>query len=208
MSQEINLYQPIKQKREFRFGGTHMLAGVVITLLGHFIYGAILLNNHYSLKSELEKLEDESATLLLSRNDISAQLAKYADTDVNEEIRKIEHLLANRQQIYEKLQADIFDTGSGYSGYFVAFARQHISGLWLTDINLASAGRNLALKGQTIAAHLVPKYLEKLSAEALLTGTNLSDFQLERPIEDEERNTRADHIDFMISTDAPDEDVL
>lgn len=208
MSQEINLYQPTKQKRELRFDGAHVLAGVLVVVLGHLIYGLILVNNHYSLKSEAAELEAENAALVANRNEISAQLAKYADMDVNEEIHNIEHLLANRQQIYEKLQADIFDTGSGYSGYFVAFARQHISGLWLTDINLASAGRNLALRGQTIAAHLVPKYLEKLSDEALLTGTSLSDFQLERPIEEEERNSRADHIDFMISTEIPDEDVL
>ncbi len=208
MSQEINLYQPVKKKRELSFSGTHVLLGILAVVIGHVIYGGVMLGKHYSLKAEVTQIEAQNIALMASRDEISQQLAIYADTDVNDEIRKIEHLLANRKQIYDKLKADMFDTGNGYSGYFIAFARQHISGLWLTDVSIARAGRNLELKGQTTEANLVPKYLEKLSAETLLSGTNLSDFELDRPIENEKSNTSADYIDFMISTETPLEDVL
>ncbi len=208
MSQEINLYQPVKKRRELSFGGIHVLIGLLLVVVGHFIYSGIMLGQYYSLKSQAEAIEQQKAKIIKDRDEISHKLTQYVDVDINEEIHKIEHLLANRKEIHEKIQADMFSTGHGYSGYFIAFARQHIPGLWLTDITIGRAGRDLLLRGQTSAAHLVPKYLEKLSQESLLTGTNLSDFQLDRPIEDEQHNLRSDYIDFMISTKATPEDVL
>ncbi len=208
MSQEINLYQPVKKRRELSFSGNHVLIGLLVVVVGHFIYSSIMVGQYYSLKSQVEEIEEQKAEISKRRDAALKQLAQFSDIDINEEISKIEHLLTNRKQIHEKIQADMFSTGHGYSGYFVAFARQHIPELWLTDITIGRAGRDLSLKGQTSAAHLVPKYLEKLSREALLTGTNLSDFQLERPIEDGQRNLRADYIDFMISTKETPEDVL
>ncbi len=207
MSQEINLYQPIKKQRELSFGGVNVLMGIFLVVIGLAIYSGVMLSKFYYFKAQVAEVEAQKSAILANRNEITLQLAKYADMDVNEEIRKIEHLLANRKQIYDKLQADMFSTGNGYSGYFVAFARQHISGLWLTDISLARAGRDLILRGQSTDAYLLPRYLEKLSGEKLLAGTNLSDFQLYRPTEDEQGDSRADYIDFMIST-APPEDVL
>jgi len=208
MSQEINLYQPVKKRRELSFDGPLLLLGILVVVVAHIIYGGIIIGKHYILTAKAAELETQKITIMARRDEVSQQLLQYASMGVNEEIEKIEHLLANRKQIYEKLQANMFSTGSGYSGYFVAFARQHIPGLWLTDINLGHAGRELELSGQTTAAHLVPKYLEKLSGEALLAGTNLSDFQLNRPVEDEQTNTRADYIDFKISTNIPPEDAL
>ncbi len=208
MRQEINLYQPVKKRHELSFSGIHLVIGLLVIIAGHFIYGGIMLGQYYALKAQVAEIEDQKASIIKNSDEISQQLAQHTNIDINEEIRKIEHLLVNRKQILNKLQADMFNTGEGYSGYFVAFARQHIPGLWLTDVTIARAGRDLILKGQTSTAHLVPRYLEKLSREALLAGTNLSDFQLDRPIEDEQRNIHANHIDFMISTTPPLEDVL
>jgi hypothetical protein len=208
MSQQINLYRPATKRRELSFNGTHLLLGILGVVVAHIIYGGIIFGQHYSITTQLAELEAQKITIMERRDKLSQQLTQYTSTSVNEEIEKIEHLLANRKQIYEKLHADTFSTGNGYSGYFVAFARQHIAGLWLTDISLGHAGRELVLRGQTTAAHLVPKYLKKLSAEALLAGTNLSDFQLDRPVEDEQTNIRANYINFKISTNIPPEDAL
>jgi len=208
MSQQINLYRPAKKRRELSFNGIHLLLGILAVVIGHIIYGGIIFGQHYFITIQVAKLEAQKTTIMERRDKRSQQLAQSTSAGVNEEIEKIEHLLANRKQVYEKLQADTFSTGNGYSGYFVAFARQHIAGLWLTDISLGHAGRELILKGQTTAAHLVPKYLEKLSGEPLLAGTNLSDFQLDRPVEDEQTNRRADYIDFKLSTNTFPEDAL
>jgi len=208
MSQEINLYQPVKKRRELSFSGNHVLIALLVVVVGHFIYSSIMLGQYFSLNSQIDNIELQKADIIKSRDEIAQQLDQFSDIDINEEIDEIEHLLVNRTQIYETIQTDMFSAGHGYSGYFVAFARQHIPELWLTNITISRAGRDLLLQGQTSAAHLVPKYLEKLSTETLLKGTNLSDFQLDRPIEDAQRNLRADYIDFTISTQETSEDIL
>lgn len=208
MSQEINLFRTTKKRRKLSFGGAHLLLAFGVMLAGLIIYSGMLLTTQHSLKAQVAKLDADKTVLTQRHSEITQQLAQHANSDTNGEIEKIEHLLANRKEILNKLQADMFDSGEGYSGYFVAFARQHIPGVWLTDVTIAHAGRTLQIKGQTTEAKLVPRYLEKLSNEALLTGTNLSDFQLDRPIEDEKRNTRSEYIDFMISTESDEEGIL
>jgi len=208
MSQEINLFRSTNQSRKFNFGGAHLLMGLVMLFTGLLIYSGVLLGIQHSLKTQVAQLDVDKNISANRHKEITHQLAQHVNSDINEEIEKIEHLLANRKEILNKLREDMFDSGEGYSGYFIAFARQHISGLWLTDITIAHAGRTLQIKGQTITANLVPKYLEKLSDEALLTGTNLSDFQLDRPIENEKRNTRSEYIDFIVSTESDDAGTL
>lgn len=208
MSQEINLYQPVKIGRTLNFSGTQVLIALLMVVSAHFIYSSVMLGQYFALNSQIDAIELQKTDIIKNRDEITQQLVQFSDVDINNEIEEIEHLLANRTQIHETIQADMFSAGHGYSGYFVAFARQHIPELWLTNITIGRAGRDLQLQGQTSAAHLVPKYLEKLSTETLLKGTNLSDFQLDRPIEDTQRNLRADYIDFTISTGETSEDVL
>ncbi len=200
MPQQINLYQPAQKSHELSFGGRHVLVAILLVVIGHIIYSGVLVGQYYYLENKIAEIDQQKTVIRSKHDEISQQLAKYAGLDINDEIRKIEHLLANRKGIHDKLKADMFGSGEGFSGYFVAFARQHIAGVWITDVTLARAGRDLILKGQATAAHLVPSYLEKLSVEPLLSGTDLSDFELDRPIEDENNNTRAEYIDFKIST--------
>ena len=75
----------------------------------------------------------------------------------------------------------LFSNTTGFSEFFVAFARQHISGIWLTGFEISGSGESMRLQGRTIDPAQVPRYVQRLSAERSLIGKEFEVFTLARP---------------------------
>ena len=52
----------------------------------------------------------------------------------------------------------------------LAWARQHIDGLWFTRISLRGGGDRLALAGKVREPEYLPQYLQKLAKEQVFAG--------------------------------------
>jgi hypothetical protein len=199
MSQQINLYQSHFKRQEEKFSGSQILKGVMLVFVGLIIASGAEVIRYHSTSKQLEETKNNLVLMKQRRVELLQQVTALKDTDINNEIRRIEHILANRQQIQEKFQRDIFSVGKGYSEYLTAFARQHVNGLWLSGININGAGIDMVLEGQTSNPGLVPKYLRRLSKESLLAGTEFHIFQLDRPYDETEKNY-SEYMDFYVST--------
>lgn len=182
MSQQINLYQPIFRKEEKKFSTVAMLQAVGLVAVGvALLYGYSWWQNH-ALKTELARVEQSQAAASKRLADVSARFGRsQGPSELDTEIAHLETEIAAKQQLREILRRGIFSNTTGFSDYFVSFARQHVPGVWLTGFDITGAAEQMSLAGRTVNPELVPRYMQKLSSEKTLSGIEFRTFQMSRP---------------------------
>ena len=203
MSQQINLYQPIFRKEEKKFSTVAMLQSVGLVAIGVIALYAFTWWQTGALTSELKRVEQNHAAA-------SKRLADAADkfgqrkgpSTIDSEIARLEGEIVAKQQIQEILKRGVFSNTSGFSDYLVSFARQRISGVWLTGFDITGAAEQMSLAGRTTNPELVPRYMQKLSSEKILSGISFKTFQMNRP-EPDAKNPESMFVDFQAKTANP-----
>ena len=114
---------------------------------------------------------------------------------------RLESEIVSRQRIQEALQSGVFSNTLGFSDYFISFARQHIHGIWLTGVDITGAAEQMILSGRSTSPELVPRYMQKLSAEKPLSGIVFNVFQMNRPAPDA-KQMEPPYIEFQVKTSA------
>ena len=200
MSQQINLYQPIFRKEEKKVSTVAMLQSVGLVALGIVaIYGYSWWQNG-ELKKELKRAELNQAAAakrLAEVTDKFGQGEKQSPADM--EIARLETEIISKQRIQEALQSGVFTNTIGFSDYFISFARQHISGIWLTGVDITGAADQMVLSGRSTSPELIPRYMQKLSAERPLSGIVFNVFQMNRPAPDA-KQVEPPYIEFQVKT--------
>ena len=200
MMQQINLYRPIFRKQEKKFSALAMLqAGAAIAVGIAIIYG-LLWWQVRDLRQELRQTDARLAASTKRLDDATRQFGPGAKSKLLEDqVADLEKQIAARLRVRDLLGRGLFSNTTGYSDFFVAFARQHISGIWLTGFDITGAGENMRLQGRTNDPALVPRYVQRLSAEQALAGKEFQVFTLSRPPE-KDGSTAVPYVDFLFRT--------
>lgn len=184
MSQQINLLNPdFRRKREL-FTAL-MLARVLAVLLVAMggLYG------HYANEARklAEGVKQNAASLESERARLVAVLAKHAPRAKSEALEKrvteLEERLKGEEAVLEVLRSGSLGNTQGYSDYLRAFARQTVSGLWLTEFTITGAGMDMAIGGRTLRPDLVPQYIQRLNQEAVTQGRAFAALEMQQPKE-------------------------
>ena len=200
MSQQVNLYHPIFRKQEKKFSALTMLQAAALVLAGIVLMYGYAAWQVRSLRHQAGPIDAQFSAATRQRDDLGRQLAaRPVNPRYAKEVERLEGRILAVQYIRELARRDYFFGGDGYSSYFIAFARQGVSGLWLTGFTVTGAGEQIALEGRTEVPELVPQYLQKLSSEKLLAGTEFDAFQMTRP-EKADRKGMAGYVDFSVRT--------
>jgi cell division protein FtsB len=142
---------------------------------------------------------DELAVLKAQQQESSSQLDR-----LNAKIIKLKNVSSLKSQI-ELTQEDIVfrrkllasvgpvnETITNFAEHLTGLARQHVDGMWFTTIQLQDGGHQLALRGRTQHAELLPRYLQKLRSEKIFSGHNFKVFRMKVP------EDRVDLLDFEL----------
>lgn len=208
MNQQINLYQAHFQEDKQRFSAKTLLQSTLTVVATLLAIGAYQGWQVLQLNRQVAALEQQVQLVKRQSADLAQKLVSgHEDPALAAKVQQIERLVKDRQQLQTLLAADLFNGEQGYSGYLVALAHQQIAGLWLTGITLTGAGRDLILRGETYLPDLVPRYLQRLSGEALLQGLEFQVFQLNRA-NDEPKTAASDRFAFLVATSKETEDEL
>ncbi|HLF24201.1 MAG TPA: MSHA biogenesis protein MshI, partial [Burkholderiales bacterium] len=182
--QQINLYRPIFRKQEKKFSALAMLqAGAAIAVGIAIIYGLIAWQVR-DLRAELAQVDKRLAASTNRLDDATKRFGPGTKSKLLEDqVTDLEKQIAARLRVRELLSRGIFSNTTGYSDFLVAFARQHVTGLWLTGFDIVGAGEDMRLQGQTSDPALVPRYVQRLSAEQALAGKEFRIFTMSRPVD-------------------------
>jgi hypothetical protein len=198
MSQQINLYHPVFRKQEKKFSALTMLQAAALVLAGITMMYGYAAWQVRSLRQQATQIEEQFRAVTRQLDDMGRLLAaRQVNPHYAKEVERLEGRIQAVQHIRELARHDYFFGGDGYSNYFIAFARQGVAGLWLTGFTVTGAGEQVALEGRTEIPELVPQYLQKLSSEQLLSGTEFDAFQMTRP-ENANRKGMAGYVDFSV----------
>ena len=202
MSQQINLYQPIFRKEEKKFSTVAMLQAAGLVAIGVVaIYGYSWWQNG-ELKKELKRVDQNQATAAKRLAEVTEKFGQGGkQSPIDLEIVRLESEIVSRQRIQEALQSGVFSNTLGFSDYFVSFARQHIHGIWLTGVDITGAAEQMILSGRSTSPELIPRYMQKLSAEKPLSGIVFNVFQMNRPAPDA-KQMEPQYIEFQVKTSA------
>lgn len=199
MSQQINLYQPIFRKQKRRFSALAMLQAVGLVAAGVTLMAGYVAWQVGTMRSELRQAEQKLAGASKRLADVTRQFGgRERGPTIAERIERLEREIAERERVREILRQGIFSNTEGFSPYFVALARQHQPGVWLTALDITGAAEQMSLSGRSIDAELVPRYLQKLSREPHLSGIEFHVFQLARP----QGTPQAAYVEFLVRTEA------
>jgi Tfp pilus assembly protein PilN len=196
VSQQINLYRPIFRQQQKKFSARAMLqAGAVMAAGIVAIYG-VLLWQLGQVREELRQAERRHADITARLQSVTQQFG--GGQGVADRMKALEQEVAVRRQVIDGLQRNVFTNSHGYSDYFLALARQHVDGVWITGISITGAGEDLKFKGRTIDPARVPRLVQRLAAEKALAGREFEMFVMTN-------SGKQSYLDFTLKT-APDEE--
>lgn len=182
MSQQINLFNPIFLKQKKIFTAVHMAQ-----TLGLVAAGALLLAVYGAVKtSQLAQHVASGRAAVAAAEARLAQVAKefpprQKSKELEAEVARMQGELKSLHEVQSVLERGELGNTAGYSEYWRAFARQSVSGVWLTGVSLVGPGKEIALEGRALQPELVPGYIQRLTREAVLQGKSFGSLEIMRP---------------------------
>jgi hypothetical protein len=181
MRQQVNLLAPMFRKQRALFGAQVSLMIVLLfsAALG-VIYGGMKWRGA-TLDAEQVRLESERVTMTNRLNDLAGQFqGKSQSHALDAQVQALSAERDRKAQALAALSRKELGNTTGFSPQFTGLARQRVGGLWLTHIEMAGSGGQMALSGVTLSEELIPKYLERLGSEGVFAGTAFEAARLQR----------------------------
>jgi hypothetical protein len=181
MNQQINLFQPIFRKERKLLSFETMLqicAVVLIALAGLYAYGWW---HTQQLNGDVARLQKQHQKRLAQLERVSREASKRpAQTQVQDEIARLQAELKAERYILSLLDGDEVGQATGFSEYLQIFTRRVVQGMWLKEFVVYDGGDHMLIRGGSVSADLVPKFLKGLSQEPQLQGMHFSVLQMAR----------------------------
>lgn len=191
MKQSVNLYSFTARQSIWRQYSPFPQAGIGLLLI-------LLMLTVFSWLDK-SKLDAQLDTLSGQHDQLVAQLERLSNLNndgaveqLQHRVRELEARLAQRQAVMGSVKAEGAANSHGFSLYLQGFARQHVDGVWLTQINLADGGQRIGLEGYASKAAMVPRYIGRLGNEKVFSGTEFDVFNLQQ-------DTRSDALAFAVT---------
>ncbi len=181
LSQQVNLYQSeFKVHREL-VCAKNVQSALIVMLL---VLSLVSLYDYKFDRDQQEyllKLQSQNKTLQQTL-DVAKQSAPslVIDKKLRQQVEYYKKDVLSKQQVLNALSGQSFGNTVGFSGFFKGIAKQNISGLWLTNLNIRSGGKDIGITGSAYRAEMIPDFLNKLSNEKEFKGTAFQSFQVNR----------------------------
>jgi Tfp pilus assembly protein PilN len=199
--QQVNLLQPPFRRAHLSFSAATMLRASAAVVVGILLVYAVWYWQLAAQRRDLHQMDIQNAALAKRVDDLSRKIKpREKNPQLEKEVARAEREVASLSNVRQVVQEKALANTRGYSEYLVALARQHVPGVWLTGLDITGAAESVRLQGRTIEPDLVLRYVERLSAEPSLAGTEFQIFQMTRPKKDKDSKELAPYVDFLIRT--------
>jgi outer membrane murein-binding lipoprotein Lpp len=172
VKQQINLYQAEFQEKQVELPAEqiYLLAGGLLLIL--VLSSVVLSISNTSAQSKLDQLTAAAATLKQTNDALDQQLKSRA---VDQQLQASANEAAKQMQARQDILLLVERTESAaqtvkFSELLAGLGRQHVSGLWLSRIEIANAGQELHLEGNALQPGLIPEFIGRLNKEPSYAG--------------------------------------
>lgn len=180
--QHLNLYTQIEREVEPPLSARQQLRLVAAAFAVMLVLYLGLFFSAGGLSSELRDLQAKRQAVAAELKQLVEKKASLQNNpQLDAEIERLQREVAFRQRLLATIVPGDEAEAAGFARHLQGLARQHIDGLWFTEIQLHQGGQQLALLGQTRAPEYVPQYLQKLSEEPVFEGHRFRVLRLHLP---------------------------
>lgn len=188
MSQQINLFNPIFLKQKKYFSVQAMLQALGLIVLGSGLFYGYALYQIGQLSKQAEEMNKRYASEQTRLANFAKEFSPQRSSQILEEEQKSLEAQASAQEaLLNLLKSGAIGNTEGYSEYLRAFARQSISGMWLTAFEITGDGAQMSLNGAVLNPQMVPSYIQRLSKEKIMHGKTFATLQMQQPKKEAER---------------------
>jgi Tfp pilus assembly protein PilN len=175
--QQINLFNPAFQPQK-QILAAPMMGVALLVLVAGIAALAMAANAHTArLQEEASQGAAQLARKQARLASVSAEFApRVKSSELEAQLVEADAQLAALRHVSGVLERGELGDSTGFAGYFKAFARQSVQGLWLTSVSIA--GKDIGIKGRTVDPALVPGYINRLTQEPLLQGKSFSSLEI------------------------------
>jgi len=190
--QQINLYSQLDHVVTPPLAAIHQLWILAVGLLLAVLVYTLMWFGNGSRTEELRTLQHRGQASTAQLQLLQAKKQSLLNDDsLDNSITHLQQEVLFRRQVLASVNVDQHLPAS-FAAHLSGLARQHIEGMWFTQVLLQRGGRDLALKGRSQRPEYLPQYLQKLSAEAVFAGHQFRVFRMTTPPE------RRDLLDFEL----------
>lgn len=202
MSQQVNLFNPVFMKQKKYFSAVAMLQALGLIVIGSALFYAYALYQVGELSSQADAMSKryagEQKRLVDYTNEFALQRRGQL---LEQELRQLEAQAKAQEAMLDTLKSGVIGNTEGYSEYMRAFARESISGLWLTAFDIVGDGAQMVLSGAVLNPQLVPAYIQRLSKEKVMRGKTFAMLQIQQPKKDGDRPVPR-YVEFTLRSTA------
>jgi hypothetical protein len=179
MAQQINLFNPIFLKQKKYFSAVTMLQALALLLAGIVAFYGYTLHETQALARVAEdtgrqfKAQGEQVVRLTQELSPQGRSKMLADEVVRTTAR-----LKQREELLNALRTGGLGNTDGFARYLRAFARQAMSGVWLTGFSIGGDESVLLVNGRVLHPDLVPAYIRALNREEVMRGRRVAELRL------------------------------
>lgn len=181
MDQQINLFQPMfrKERKLLSFAALLQLGAIaVVSLLAIYAFAWMQI---VSLEDDLNSLANQHTVHIAQLERVSRELSqRNAEDTVPSEIKRLEAEIEAERYILSVLSSDLQQQSEGFSSYLEGFSRQIVRGMWLTGFKVINNGSSMLISGGALSPDLLPQFIQQLSNEPVLVGTQFNSLQILR----------------------------
>ncbi|MDB5814750.1 MAG: putative Mannose-sensitive agglutinin biosis protein MshI [Rhodocyclales bacterium] len=192
MTRHINLLDPPQKKASPYRTALQMGVPIVLVLLVMGTWGAVVRIQLASVKQRLSEAEAKTRPLNEQLAQTQAGMGvEQVNAGLRERLERAQAQLKARKDIQTALRRGDLGSSQGFSEFMRAFARQTVSGLWLTGLKLENGGHDITLTGRALNAEAVATLVAQLRAEPALRGRSIATMHL-APVRDKKEEASVD----------------
>lgn len=195
INQQVNLFQPIFRKERKLLSFRALLQGGAVVVLVFALFYGWGWQKTQTMKGDVAQLQGQLERQTQQLAELNLRLSqRKLDTSLQQELARLRQEAAARQEVVDALSHIHSAYTRGVSSYLEGFARQTPKNLWLTGFRVQGGGEGLVIQGSALKPDLVPLFLQQLSHEPSLAGTQFGLLQMQR----EEKRER--WVEFTVYT--------
>lgn len=163
MSQQINL---LIQEREQKSTLIPSLLGIGLVLIVLLFYWGL---QHIKTVKIQDAAAESAQQLLAAKTSLQALQQKLASGekvgDMDAEITALKTRSEAGQEILSLLQKGELGNTEGYAGYLTKLVMISENDLWLTNVTISNAGKNMSIAGRALNSESVIHYAQRLNQQ-------------------------------------------
>lgn len=182
MSQQINLFDPVFLTQKKYFSLFAMLQALGLIAAGSALFYGYEVYEVRQLAKQADETDKRYVAEQARMTNYAAQFSpQQSAQSLADELKQAQARADEQKSLIDTLKSGAVGNTTGYSEYMRAFARQAVSGLWLTGFDIVGDATRMSMSGGVLNPDLVPAYIERLGREPVMKGRSFAALQMQQP---------------------------